>query len=1164
MLVFSSGILILLIISSVTPLSPSPGTVAGNSPWLNNPITQSNSVNFQIPFPTYQLSSWSGGGVWLVGGSQVATDVVIQQNYISTASLLFPSNGIGYAGWCNDANTSTSKISSNHYGSGNIYSPNIASLIIRYQMPYFVEEPLDGYGACGGWVKDVVRAYPELMTWNNTAEDATTQGFLRVDDIQFSVQIYNDLVNIYYNFLNTNPGLINLWQGIEVSAIGSDHGAFPKLGSGLPSFRGGYMYGANSIYNFATSPLCNVQGCSSLASLALSVTNGTSLALINALKPFATQFDQYTNAELLLGLSYAAYNFSINYLGGRPFVVLPSQSFWIQPSQYPYPYNISYIQGLNLLQKVEIGASAYVDNGNPPTTQAVQRDLQICSSNAPYGNIGAFLSSTATLSQWFYRYTLNSAYYEAYCATSSFMELGNIQYGNTNDNSFLALIQYGTLLNRMRNIGTYTVQPPSLTASDPSTGLSLIKGNGVALAWFYTNKTSTEHVSTTLDASLLGISTPWIAISGLDWQVVGEGTGAAIPLSLSIPARGWNPVYIVPQVPNLQPLYSNLPIVSYSISSSSASYTISGPHDFSGWIVLSENSLPATVVSSNLGVLPSFPSLISLNSSFVGMKLVNGQFQNLTQAGWYYDQINHLLYIHYLADNKASLTITTSGSSQSGSINIFTNSSALAVVQGKNASLAVSVVSFNTQPQQVTLSAIQIPSGVSVSFSPTAGNTNLTSVLLVSASPNAIPSNYIIGIQAASSSAIATTQLSLTVLPSQSSSGNNSIGSSQTQVNSSAESNTTLYTLTIASGPAGYGVTSPQAGVYSFPAGSLINITASPVAGWRLGSWYVNGNYAGNGSSISMSILSDTTVLAIFTRADTSSHEATISILSDESNTSVIIDGRNYTLPVSFSWPLGAKHNVSVSSLTTLMGDEKVVFNGWTGGIVSGSTNISIYVQGDSTIIVHHIINYKILLEFVDSTGMPVRPDMVELASDQGIIQLNNSFVLWAPGGATYTLIGAKWDGTGVTAVNGSDFSFTVARPSNITVRLNIHPQTFKVQDIFGQPIAGAEVSVQLPNGAEIQETTNSSGLAYFPQLPAQGYKATVSYMGSTLFLYPGQTTGSIQYVTFALSYPVIGGFIAVLASLGLSLSFNRLKKFIIPNLNEGQKEIKDQTTSEQ
>jgi hypothetical protein len=313
-----------------------------------------------------------------------------------------------------------------------------------------------------------------------------------------------------------------------------------------------------------------------------------------------------------------------------------------------------------------------------------------------------------------------------------------------------------------------------------------------------------------------------------------------------------------------------------------------------------------------------------------------------------------------------------------------------------------------------------------------------------------------------------------------------------------------------------------------------------------------------------MPILSDTTVLAIFTRADTSSPEATISILSDESNTNIIIDGRNYTLPVSFSWPLGTKHNVSVSSLTTLMGDEKVVFNGWTGGIVSGSTNTSIYVHDDSTIIVHHIINYKIMLEFVDSTGMSVRPDMVELSSGQGIIQLNNSFVLWAPGGATYTLIGAKWDGTGVTAVNGSDFSFTVVRPSNITVRLNIYPQTFEVQDIFGQPIAGAEVSVQLPNGTKIQETTNSSDLAYFPQLPAQGYKATVSYMGSTLFLYPGQTTGSIQYVTFALSYPVIGGFIAVLASLGLSLSFNRLKKFIIPNLNEGQKEIKNQTTSEQ
>jgi hypothetical protein len=717
-------------------------------------------------------------------------------------------------------------------------------------MPYFIQEPLDGYGACQGWLNDVVAAHPDLKTWNITAQDATSNGYIRVDDMNFSVQIYNDLVNVYRNLVKTNPNLINYWQGIEVSSIASDHGMYPSFGSGLPGWKGGFMYGANSILNFATSPLCaSSSSCASLAQYAAGVTNGTSRSLIKQLSSFAGQVNTYDNVEFLLGLTYAAYNFSHNYLGGRPFFVLPSRSTWVSPSQYPYPYNTSYIQGLNLLQSVEMGATAYVDNGNPPTTQAVQRDLQICSSNAPYGNLGAFLASPASaypIPQASYacfpQYIMNGVYFGAYCGTKSVIEFGNILYGNTSDPSFLALMQYGTLLNRMRNTGTNTIKSPSLTASDPSTGLSLIKGNGVALAWFYTNKTSTEQVSTTLDASLLGISTPWIAISGLDWQVVGEGSGAAIPLSLSIPARGWNPVYIVPQVPNLQPLYGNLPIISYSISSSSASYTISGPHDFSGWIVLSENSMPATVVSSNLGVLPSFPSLISLNASFVGMKLVNGQFQNLTQAGWYYDQINHLLYIHYLADNKASLTVTTSGSSQSGSINIFTNSSALSVVQGKNASLAVSVVSFNTQPQQVTLSAIQLPSGVSVSFSPTAGNTNLTSVLLVSASPNAIPSNYIIGIQAASSSAIATTQLSLTVLPGQSSSGNNSISSSQTQVNSSGESNTTLYTLTIASGPAGYGVTSPQAGVYSFPAGSLINITANPVAGWRLGSWYVNGN----------------------------------------------------------------------------------------------------------------------------------------------------------------------------------------------------------------------------------------------------------------------------------------------------------------------------------
>jgi hypothetical protein len=535
-------------------------------------------------------------------------------------------------------------------------------------MPYLIQEPLDGYGACQGWVDDVVAAQPSLKTWNMTAQDATPEGFIRVDDIQFSEQIYNDLVNLYNNLVSTDPMLIDYWYGIHVSSLGSDHGAYPKLGAGLPTFKGGYMYGANSIYNFATSPLCVVSACAQLAIDALSVTNGTSLALINELNSFASQVDTYNNAELLLGLSYAAYNFSKNYLGGRPFVVLPSQELWLPSSQYPYPYNSTYIKGLNLLQKVEIGAIGYVDNGNQPTTQSVSSDLQRCSSNSPYGNVGAFLTANAvaypvpTASyQWFLQYIINTAYYQAYCAATSMMEIGNLLYGNTSDQAFLALMQYGTLMNRLRNIGNVQIPSPSITASDPTTGLTLIRGNNVALAWFFTNKTSTEYASTVIDASSLGLTGPWLAISALDWRVVAAGVGPQISLSVSIPAQSWNPIYIVPQVQNLEPVYSNLPIVSYSISSSGASYSFSGPHDFSSWLVMSLASPPTSVVTSNAGSLSSFNTLSALNASFIGMKYTGGSIQNLTQTGYYYDQSNNLLYIHYVGDNNVTVTVNGQG-----------------------------------------------------------------------------------------------------------------------------------------------------------------------------------------------------------------------------------------------------------------------------------------------------------------------------------------------------------------------------------------------------------------------------------------------------------------------------------------------------------------------
>jgi len=1161
--IFILMIAILYILQIFTSISIS--SFVYQSTKANNSATGS----FILPYLTYQLSAWAGGGIYASG-----SDTQIQEMYMSTASMAFPEAGFAggyggptdpYAGWCNGANTTTTKIPQ---------PITYSNAIIDFQMPFFIQEPLDGYGSeCPVWSQEVVAQYPDLFTYNQTGakiSNFVTQGdYVRVDDLNFSHQFYSDLLNIYINFKNLNPNLINLWYGIRISSIGADGGAYGgKLDSpSLPN----YMWGANSILDFAQSPLCKLPvNCETLAGYARNNSIAQAVQLIkNSGQAGIDQYHTFVNVEFLLGISYALYLMQSNGYINHQFVLAPAYSIWIPTSEYPYPYNTTYFRSLNLLQRYEIGAGAYTENGNAPTSSSVSSDLAICKNNAPYGNLGGFLASTVTYPNYMYRYVQNMMYYEAACAATSIMEPGNLDYSPSSP-YWSILTGYGTLLNRMRNLGNYQILV-SISASDPTTSVTMIKTGGEALAWFYTNSTTGDNAELTVSASQLGIDTPWVAISVLNWQVVGSGTGDTININVRVPAQSWNPIYIVPEVPNLQLLYSNLLMTSYSINSSLATYVFSGPHALSGWAIMHVWSKPVSVAASNTGQIQEYISLQALNNTYVGMHWNGNSWQNLTQTGWYYDPVNQLLYVHFVGDRKVILSVMSTTSTQSGSLNISMPQTSVSIMQGTNSTLMFNVYSTNIASQLVTLTSSQVPAGVYVKISPYASYTNFSSTLLISVSNTTQPGSYYLILEANSSTLFTSVIITLSVIAAQptgqGSSGNGGSASNQSGSNTGQSDNNTgqlsskLYTLTILSGPVGFGSTSPDTGTYQLTAGTSVNITALPVKGWGLGSWFVNGNYAGNGSSLTIKMLSDTTVVALFTELTSSLPNGTVSISTDIANTTAMVDGKKYVLPVSFSWPIGTIHNISVDPLIQLSDNEQILFSNWTGAVNSNSNSISVNVQGDSFVLANHVIKYRVELKFVDSIGTPVKPDLAELSYNQGSLRLNSSFIFWAPAGIPFTFIGVKWDGTGINALNNSN-TFIIMAPGSITIKLNIHPQAFKVQDIFGEPIAGAEVVVQLPNGTKIQEITNSSGLAYFPQLPPQGYQVIVSYIGSTLTLYPDQDPSGIQYVTFALSYPVIGAIVAVMASLGLSLSFNKIKKIISPSLKRQKQEIADQKAS--
>jgi hypothetical protein len=625
---------------------------------------QLGSNTFTLPFPLYQFGSLEGAGVNLILGPSRWTSTRVQQEYLPTASAVFPWGGFNYGpsgdNWCASANTTATKISKWIYGSGSGYSPSVESLVIGYKMPFMVQEPLDTYGQCVGWAANAKAQYPSLRTYNSLGQPVSQFSYLRVDSIDFAKQIYSDLVNIYYNYKSVDPGILNFWQGIYVSSIGADGGNYPKP-YGLPNWNGGFMYGANSVLRFATSVLCTqyvpTATCSSLAALANRyLSTGSSPLLASSLVKVGTAYSRFTNVEFLLGLTYAAYNFSQRYLGGRPFFVLPSYSVWVPPSQCPAPYNTPYVEGLNLMQKLELGVGGYYENGNAPTTWSVQNDLRVCRTLNPYGNLGFFVASQAASQSayaYFPKYVLNGMYFYAYCLGSSLVTFGNLRYSPQYP-EWHTMTAFGTVLNRMQNLHVNQVSHPKVAANHPSTGVSVVSGNGVTLAWFYTNSTSGDVASLTLSTGCT--SCTWIALSAMDWSVAGSGSGSTASLKVRIPARGWNPVYLAVVGSNLHPIYSNLPISGSNASPSSVSFTVAGTTASSGWMVVRSTSLPKSVVSSAFGNLIRYPSLSSLNKTTTGY---TPSLKYLDQEGWYYDSAHCLLYLHFGVWTSVLITINS-------------------------------------------------------------------------------------------------------------------------------------------------------------------------------------------------------------------------------------------------------------------------------------------------------------------------------------------------------------------------------------------------------------------------------------------------------------------------------------------------------------------------
>lgn len=524
---------------------------------------------------------------------------------------------------------------------------------------------------------------------------------------------------------------------------------------------------------------------------------------------------------------------------------------------------------------------------------------------------------------------------------------------------------------------------------------------GHPLLWVSSNSTSNQVFDMHLNATFYGITGSWIAINMQNMSVIASGSGSDVHIHATVKAFNWLPIYIVSRPPNLQPVYSTASITSSSVSSSVGTYTTSGPHDASSWLILSMASAPISVTSSeSSNPLSAFSTLSALNSSNIGdycTSIASGggcnSFTYLNQQGWYYDSSNSLLYIHFQQGSPVMISVS---SDQSGS----------------TTSTETSSSGYTTTTATTSYSSVS--------------TTTSTTTSTTSSSP----------------------------------------------VNTETSSSTVSETSTITSS-------------------TVDHTTSVPPTGCE------------QTSSCSQN-----------------PYYSTITIRSNAVNpVSIYVDGIAYTTPSSFVWPAGSNHTLILKELSVNTSMGRSTFVGWSGGVNSASTNLTITVGGELSLLASYRNQYLVNIAFTDAEGRSVSPQNASISGLTGAFTLTDSS-LWLYSG-TYRVTHAEWMGANVGSNKDTLVTLTVTGSNTIVVPLPIYDETIIVSDVYGLPISGANVTVSVGN--QIQELlTNSTGIALIRQVPWGCFNGTVKYLlfsGDIRVSTLGEHT---EHVVVTLSYPVL------------------------------------------
>ncbi|MDA4127888.1 MAG: carboxypeptidase-like regulatory domain-containing protein [Thaumarchaeota archaeon] len=469
--------------------------------------------------------------------------------------------------------------------------------------------------------------------------------------------------------------------------------------------------------------------------------------------------------------------------------------------------------------------------------------------------------------------------------------------------------------------------------------------------------------------------------------------------------------------------------------------------------------------------------------------------------------------------SSTTFTSSTSASSTSGVPFVGLSVSPSFGTVGRGGAISTSLlVSVGGTGQEATLSAANLPPGISVSFSPPQGGSSFTSIMQVQVSPSVSSGTYYITIRASSGGLTSTASYALSL--------------------SASHSHETLLVTAL---PPDGGTTSPSPNSYEFAPNATLLAIAYPATGFAFDHWALDGNSLGNSPLIIVNVGRNNSVLAaIFSPQNVSTQPAADVTFQARgvSAPAILVDGKSYSLPAAFSWPTGSRHNISASSISN--SEVRGQFQGWTGSVQSSSETLSLAASPGMYIVANYQALLLTKLLFVDSRGNQLYPQNVTLLGPSGTLTVLGTSQLWLVSWGHYLIQSVSLSGITVAPSVAAGNIIVTASPGTYTVPLPVHGVQVRITDIFGEPLMGAAVSITTGDGRSITSHSDGDGVAHFPQFPQGPFTAHVDYLGLSYDVVQN-SGGDTLNVTVALSFP-LAALLVLMASGGAFALFRKLR----------------------